>query len=158
MSAHGPPVEEIGTEFQSAREIDAASLWEAGGSDPADLWELEALMHCERVVARSIFEWDHRRVERIYADRDGRLLVQSRYYLHGELQHVHETVAGEYSAALVLEQYDMDRANPSHVVGARFEAAVDCSRPLHLRLRDARQRLLDRARTVLRALAGGERA
>jgi len=158
MSAHGPPVEEIGTEFQSAREIDAASLWEAGGSDPADLWELEALMHCERVVARSIFEWDHRRVERIYADRDGRLLVQSRYYLHDELRHVHETVAGEYSVALVCDLDEQDLASKSAVVGAEFESAVGCSRPLHLRLRDARQRLLDRARTVLRALAGGERA
>ena len=147
MSAHGPPVEEIDSEFQSASDIDAA-----------ELRHVDDLMHCDRVAARAVHEWDHRRVERVFAESDGRLLVQSRYYLHGELQHVHETVAGEYSAALVLEQYDMDRANPSHVVGARFEAAVDCSRPLHLRLRDARQRLLDRARTVLRALAGGERA
>lgn len=147
MTAHGPPVEEIDTEFQNAREIDAAELRHS-----------EGLLHCERVVACSIFEWDHRRVERVFAECDGRLLVQSRYYLHDELRHVHETVAGECSEALICDLDHQDLEDKSAVVGAEFEDAVGCSRPPHLRLRDARQRLLDRARTVLRALAGGERA
>ena len=82
MTVRGPPAEEVDCKLETAEEIDALALPHA-----------DKLMHCDSVVARATFEWDHRRVERVVANKNGYHLVQKRYYHRDELTHVVETTA-----------------------------------------------------------------
>jgi len=146
MNARGPPVDEIGCKFQSAVEIDAGVLRHPG-----------LLKHFERVVARSVYEWDHRTVERVYASESGWLTVQTRYYRHGDLQHVDERQSDRV-AYLSGARRAWECESASDAVGREFESAVESAgTPLYSDV-SVLERALDRARGALRALAGGERA
>ena len=103
-----------------------------------------------------VMEYDHRRVEYVYADADGDLTIQARYYHHGELEHVHEDTfdldANETPLEYARQSYDR---NPPGSVTDEFELMVGCGRPLYPRLRDLRDRLRIRAKSALAAALGG---
>jgi len=134
----GPPADEITSTFTAPTNIDDRHT-----------------RHLEP-LAVATHTWDHRRTTYVYAEDDGRLLIQARYTLHGDLQHIHEdTFELDADEAPLDHARDDWNRNPSGSVGVEFESAVGCGRPLHLRLRDLRDRLRIRARSALAAALGG---
>ena len=107
------------------------------------------------VIAVASHKWDHRCTEYVYADADGDLTIQARYYHHGELEHVHEDTfdldADETPLGYARQSYDR---NPPGSVTDEFELMVGCGRPLYPRLRDLRDRLRIRVRSALAAALG----